>query len=223
MKILIVGGSSDLGINLAKYLNDLGNEVTITYHKNKVDIKDIECLKLDITKESEVIELFKNNHFDMLINMAAIYHDNLFLDSTKKDFMDILETNVVGTFLTSREYAKSNNGMIINIASTDGIDTYNEYNMLYASSKAAIINMSRSMAIGIKNKVLCICPNWIDTESTRSIDKDYLVSELKRIKQSRLITIKEFNDSFKKIIDNYQSGEIIKIDIKGDKLWLEKI
>ena len=83
--------------------------------------------------------------------------------------------------------------------------------------------MSRSMAIGTNNKVLCICPNWIDSDSTRSMDKDYLDSELKRIKQSRLITIDEFNQSILKIINDYQSGDVIRIDIKGDKLWIGKV
>ena len=55
------------------------------------------------------------------------------------------------------------------------------------------------------------------------MDKDYLDSELKRIGQNRLITMDELNQSIYKIINDYQSGDVIRIDIKGDKLWIEKI
>lgn len=225
MKILIIGGSSDVGISLAKYLKNKGNEVVITYNKHKCEIQDIECIHLDITNESEIEEIItKYDHIDILINMAAISLDNLFLDSTKEDFMKVLEVNLVGYFLTSKIYSKYNgNGMIVNIASTDGIDTYSKYSMLYSASKAGVINMSRSVSLSTNNKVLCICPNWIDSDSTRRIDKGYLNSELKRIGQSRLITLNEFNEVFLGIINNYKNGDVIRIDVKGDKLWVGKV
>ena len=225
MRILIVGGSTDIGTSLAKTLKNKGNEVIVTYNKHKCEIQDIKCIHLDITNEDEIQEVItKYGHIDILVNMAAISLDNLFLDNTKEDFMKVLEVNLVGTFLTSKIYSKYNdNGLIINIASTDGIDTYSEYSMLYSASKAGIINMSKSMALGTSNKVLCLCPNWIDSASTRNMDQDYLNSELKRINQSRLITIDEFCESFLKIINDYQSGDVVRIDIKGDRLWIGKV
>jgi len=224
MKILIIGGSTDIGISLAKYLKKIGNQVIITYNKHKCEVNDVECIHLDVTNEEEIEEVInKYKNIDILINMAAISYDNLFLDNTKEDFMKLLEVNLIGYFLTSKIYSKYNKGMIINIASTDGIDTYSKYSMLYSASKAGVINMSRSMAISTSNKVLCICPNWIDSNSTRNMDKDYLASELKRINQSRLITIDEFNESILEIINNYQSGDVVRIDIKGDKLWIKKV
>ena len=74
------------------------------------------------------------------------------------------------------------------------------------------------------NRVLCICPNWIDSNSTRSMNKEYLESELIRIGQSRLITLDEFVYGFDKIINSkFNSGDIFRIDIKGDKLWVERM
>ena len=224
MRILIVGGSSDMGINLAKYLKDKGNEVIVTYNKNRIVNSLVETVHLDITDEEEIKEVItKYDNIDLLINMAAISTDNLFLDNTKEDFIKTLEVNLVGYFLTSKYYSKYHKGTILNVASTDGIDTYSKYSMLYSASKAGVINMSRSMAISTDNKVLCICPNWIDSESTRSMDQEYLSKELKRINQDRLITLAEFNESLVDIINNYQSGDVVRIDIKGDKLCLEKV
>lgn len=226
MRILIVGGSSDIGISLAKYLKDKGNEVIVTYNKNKLDIDDIEILHCDVTKEDEIEDVIsKLGHIDCLINMAAISRDNLLLNSCKDDFIDTLEVNLVGSYLTSRIYSKYNdNGMIINVASTDGINTYNEYNMFYAVSKAGLIHMSKCLAMGTNNRVYCVCPNWVNSDSTRNLDKEYLNNELKRIGQSRLIEIVEFNNCINKIINSGDdTGTVYRIDIKGDKLWIEKI
>ena len=225
MKILLVGGSSDIGINLAKYLKDKGNEIIITYNNNYIDFDDIMSIHLDVTCEEEVEKIIRNmGKIDCLINLAAISRDSSFIDSNKKDFMDTLEVNLVGSYLTSRIYAKYNNGgIIINMASTDGIDTYNEYNMFYAASKAGIINMSKSLAMATDNKVYCICPNWINSNTTRMMDNGYLTFELNRIGQKRLIEIDELNEAIYKIINmDEKSGTVFRIDMKGDKLWIEK-
>ena len=226
MKVLIVGGSSDIGISLAKYLRDKNNQVIITYNSNKIDLTDIDIVHCDVTNEEEIDKIIKDlGRIDCLINMAAISRDNLLLDSSKTDFMDTLEVNLVGSYLTSKIYSKyNNNGMIINIASTDGIDTFNEYNMFYAVSKAGLIHLTKSLSVSTDNIVYCICPNWINSNSTREIDKDYLDNELKRIRQNRLIEIDELSESIYRIINmNEESGTIFRIDIKGDKLWIEKV
>ena len=226
MKVLIIGGSTDIGINLAQYLRDKDNEVIVTYNNNLVSMDDVAVRHCDVTNEQEIDEVIsKLGQIDCLINMAAISRDNTFLDSNKTEFMDTLEVNLVGSYLTSRIYAKYNqNGMIINIASTDGIDTYNEYNMFYAVSKAGLIHLSKCLAMSTGNKVYCICPNWINSNSTNDMNGEYLNHELKRIGQGRLIEINELCESIYKIIkSNDDNGNIYRIDIKGDKLWTEKI
>ena len=138
--------------------------------------------------------------------------------------MRVLEVNLVGMFLCNQIYSRYiYNGIIINMGSTDGIDTYSEYSIDYSTSKAGIICMSKAISKCSNNKILCICPNWIDSNSTRSMNKEYLLEELIRIGQSRLIKIEELVIGIDKIINsNYESGSIIRIDIKDDKLWIEK-
>ena len=225
MKVLIIGGSSDVGISLAKYLTNMGNEVTITYHNHKCEIDNIKSVHLDIRNEMDIQELMKKlGHIDLLINMAAISRDNLFLDLTKEDFKSVLDVNLIATFSTSQIFCKYNpSGIILNIASTDGIDTYSKYSMLYSVSKAGIINLSKCMALSTENKVLCLCPNWLDSESTRNMDKEYLESELKRINQGRLITLDEFNECVNKVINEYKSGDVVRIDTRGEELWITKV
>lgn len=229
-KVLIIGGSTDIGISLAKYLIKKDYEVLLTYNKNKIIDEDFTTIKCDVTSESSIedtikyaINLFGN--IDILINMAAISLDNSFLNKTKEEFLSVLTVNLVGTFLTNQIYSRYiDNGLIINISSTDGIDTFSKYNIDYSASKAGIINMTKSISISTTNKVLCVCPNWIDSYTTNSMNKDYLLSELKRIKQDRLIKIDEFTRSMYEIINtNYDTGSIIRMDIKDGNLWLKKI
>ena len=229
-KVLIIGGSTDIGISLAKYLIKKDYEVLLTYNKNKIIDEDFTTIKCDVTSESSIedtikyaINLFGN--IDILINMAAISLDNSFLNKTKEEFLSVLTVNLVGTFLTNQIYSRYiDNGLIINVSSTDGIDTFSKYNIDYSASKAGIINMTKSISISTTNKVLCVCPNWIDSYTTNSMNKDYLLSELKRIKQDRLIKIDELTRSMYEIINtNYDTGSIIRMDIKDGNLWLKKI
>ena len=228
--VLIIGGSSDIGLSLAKYLDNLGYNVISTYNKHSFKLENILTFKCDIRNKDDIEQLFKDitikyGNIDLLINLASISMDNDFLSKTKEEFMSVLEVNLVGTFLCNQIYCKYiSNGMIINISSTDGIDTYNNYDIDYAASKAGVISISKSISKCTDNKVLCVCPNWIDSDSTRSMDSSFLKSELVRIKQDRLITIDEFNSSIYKIINgNYSSGSIIRVDVRDGLLWIEKV
>ena len=229
--VLIIGGNCDIGKSLSKYFLDNGYFVCVGYHNdsNQYD-KRIKYMKCDVTCESDidntiksVIEIYGN--IDIMINLSCLCMDNSFLNKTKDEFMKVLEINLVGTFLCNQIYSRyMSNGLIINMASTDGVDTYSEYSIDYSASKAGVINISKSISLCTLNKILCICPNWIDTSSTRSMNKDYLECELKRIGQDRLINLEEFVLGFDKIINSeYDSGDVFRIDIKGDKLWVEKM
>ena len=234
MNVLIIGGSSDIGISLAKKLRDNNHQVIITYNKNYIKLNNIISIKCDVSLENDIenvikkaLELFGKDY--ILINLASVSMDNNFFYYSKEEFMRVLEINLVGMFLCNQIYSKYNsNGLIINMSSTDGIDTYSEYSLDYSISKAGIIHMSKIIGMISSNKIICICPNWIDSNSTNEIDKDYLDSELKRIGQSRLIRIDELIDSiYKIIIDNYnkknRNTEVLRIDIRDDKLWTEKM
>ena len=129
--------------------------------------------------------------------------------------MRVLEVNVVGTFLMTKYAIKiMKDGIVINMASTDGIDTYNEYNLDYAVSKAGIIQMTKCLSLIDKNiKFIAIAPNWVNTESTMEVDKNYLAMELKRIGQKELIDIETVVDKIISVINdkNIKSGDVIKI------------
>ena len=229
--VLIIGGNSDIGIALGKYYLDRDYNVIVGYHNNdnKYDnrIKYIKCDVTDIDSIDNIIKSVIDEYgkIDLLINLACITMDNSFLNKTKEEFMRVLEVNLVGMFLCNQIYSRYiDDGMIVNMSSTDGVDTGSIYSIDYSASKAGIINMSKIVSMSTGNKILCIVPNWIDSNSTRSMNKEYLDSELKRINQDRLITMEELILGYDKIINsNFNSGDTFRIDIKESELWVEKI
>jgi len=229
--VLIIGGSCDIGIKLSEYFLSKKYNVVVGYHNDSNKYLDnVDYIKCDVTNTDSIDNIIKSTkdkygNIDIVINLSCICQDNSFLNKTKDEISKVLEVNLVGTFLVNQIYSRYiNDGLIINMGSTDGIDTYNLYNMDYALSKNGIIFLSKMISEYTSNKVLCICPNWIDTSSTRGMNTEYLSSELVRIGQSRLITLDEIVIGFDQIINsNFKSGESYRIDIKGNNLWIEKI
>lgn len=232
--VLITGVSSDIGYALASFFAKRKDKLILTYYhsKEKVSVikeklvkeylSHVDLAYLDLCDEQSIKKLFndiKNKYgkIDILINNAALSMDNDILLKTKKEFMQVLETNVVGTFLMMKYFDEILDGWIINLGSTDGIDTGNIYSIDYNVSKAGIINLTKTFALFSQNKVICLCPNWVDTESTRMIDKNYLEEELKRIKQEKLIKPETIVNVMDKCIkDNIESGSIIRIEGEED-------
>lgn len=233
MNCLITGASRGLGRKLAYKMASLGYNLFLTYYNNQqlcqilkdeiINKYHVECVikKLDLKNEVDIKNLVlafeeKYQTMDLLINNAATYNDSLFIDKTKLEFMDVLETNIVGTFLITKYSLPllKEDGLIINIASTDGIDTYNLYNLDYAISKAGIIHLTKCMSlICSKIKTIAIAPNWIDTDSTLEVEETFLKEELKRINQKELISTDKVVNIISECIDNkdLKNGEVITI------------
>ncbi len=228
--VLIFGASTDIGVDIAEYFSKNGYNVIATYNKNPIKAEGFEFFKCNVRSELDITNAIKSvldryKRIDLIINMASISMDNELNDKTKEEFMRVLEVNLVGAFLATKVYSRYiEDGMIVNIASTDGIDTFSPYNMDYSASKAGLINLSKSTALATTNKVMCICPNWIDSETTREMDPDYLTSELRRVNQTRLLTIPEVSENiFRLVNEHFETGDVFRIDIRDDKLWTGKI
>ena len=231
--MLITGAASGICEKVANYFANLGINILLTYHKNYNDVDKlknelinkynikVDCFYLDLASEKSIKKLITEvkkqyKKIDYLVNGASISLDNYLYDKTKEEFMKVLEINVVGTFLMIKYFNKMVKEYIINISSTDGVDTGSVYSIDYNVSKAGINTLTKTFSLDSPCKIISICPNWIDTKSTRSMNEEYLNSELKRIKQDKLIS----EITIPKVIDdciknNVDTGSIIRIE--GDE------
>ena len=239
MNCLITGASIGIGHDTVLKIASLNYNIYFTYLNNfnkakklqeeVIDKYNVKCYikKCDLSKESnikDVINDFKDKlgNIDILINNASYSSDNLIEDKKKDEFMKVLEVNLVGTFLMTKHSINliNENGIVINMSSTDGIDTSSIYNIDYSASKAGIISLTKTFSLSYpKIRFISLAPNWVDTESTREMNKDYLKSELKRIGQDNLISTQVVvNKIINIIVDkNIKSGSLIRIDGDNDE------
>ena len=228
---LITGCAKGIGREIALDLARSGYNIIATYNtslneinelKNKIDSIGVkfDLYKLDISSEDNVNEvcskiISKYEKIDILINNAALAIDGNFLEKSKEEFMKVLEVNLVGPFLLIQKlYDLIKNSKIINISSTDGINTYSKLSMDYSASKAGLINLTKSLALELVGaKVYAVCPNWVNTESIREMNPDYLEEEMKRIGQNKLIESKQVSKKIIEIIENdIDTGSIIVME-----------
>ena len=184
MICLVTGSSRGLGKEIIKKFASEGFEVIINYNKSEKDAYKLadeigskaRVIKCDISNEEEVRDMFDQiDHLDVLINNAAIADDKDPLEKTALEFNRVLHTNLTGTFLVTK-YAieKMGNGSIVNISSTNGIDTYYPESIDYDASKAGIISLTHNFAKYLSDiRVNCICPDWIDTDMNLGMDEEY--------------------------------------------------
>ena len=236
-KIAIVTGScKGLGREIALELARDGYDIIGTYNTSIEAVKVLENkmhtigvkfypYKLNLLDEDEINNFCSYikksfNHIDVLINNAGLSLDNDFDFKTSKEFMDVLKVNLISPFLLIQKlYKNMNNGVIINISSTDGIDTYTKYNIDYSASKAGLINLTKSLSLILDNvRVYAICPNWVNTEAIREMNQDYLKEEMDRVGQKRLIDPKVISNKIIDIINsNLDSGSLIVMEDNYDK------
>ncbi|MGM9875116.1 MAG: SDR family NAD(P)-dependent oxidoreductase [Bacilli bacterium] len=236
--VLVTGSSIGLGASIIKKYASNNYDVIITYNTHKEEVLKLKdeiiskykvnalVVKCDISNEKD-IENLKNEilnifgKLDVLINNASISMDSILEDKTKDNFMRILEVNLVGTFLLSRCFGdimkNQGYGNIINISSTNAIDTYYEYSLDYDCSKAGIINLSHNLAnyYSPNIRVNTICPGWIDTPMNKDMDNDFRKSEENKILLKRFASPNEIANLVYFISSDeasYINDSVIRID-----------
>ena len=121
----------------------------------------------------DVVDTFGN--IDILVNNAGIAIDSLVEDKTIEDFEKILRVNLIGAFICARECAKvmSNGSSIINVSSTNAVDSYYPYSLDYDASKAGMLSLTKNLAVEYspKIRVNAVMPGWVNTDMNKELDK----------------------------------------------------
>lgn len=236
--VLITGSSLGLGSATAEVFAKNGYNVVINYLTHEKEALKLQkkleedynihclCIEADISNEEDVYYMSKSiitkfGHVDVIVNNAGIAIDTLFENKTKENFMRTLEVNLYGTFLVSKVFGKlmfdNKHGKIINISSTNGIDTYYEYSLDYDASKAAIINLTHNLANHFAPfvNVNCVCPGWMNTPMNENLDEALIKEEEEKILLNRFAEPKEVANLvyFLSTEDaSYINDSIIRID-----------
>ena len=237
--VLITGGAQGIGKAIALELGKQGYDIVINYLSSKKEaeilkdkiIKDygVRCIAIqcDVSKENEVDKMIstieaKLGGVDILINNAAIDLSNLFHLKTAEEFRKTLDVNVVGAFNCSkrvyRHMIDQEYGRIINISSTNGINTYYPMCIDYDASKAALISMTHNLAFEFAPyvNVNCIAPGFIGTENELDgYDEEFLKEETEKIMVNRYGKPEEVAYLVKFLISdeaNFINNTIIRID-----------
>ena len=232
MVVLVTGSSRGIGKEtILRYAKE-GYDVVINYNSSmdealkvemetrKYNVKSL-VIKCDISNEEEVkqmVEIVKNEFgkVDVLINNAGIAIDTTFDDKTVDNFRKTLDVNLIGTFLVSKYVSNiMDEGVIINISSTNGIDTIYPESLDYDASKAGVISLTHNLAVQLapKIRVNAICPGWVNTEMNKELDEEYVKEEISRIKLGRFADPSEIADAIYKISTcTYINDSIIRVD-----------
>jgi 3-oxoacyl-[acyl-carrier protein] reductase len=212
MKTMVISGHSrGIGKFLAEYYNDKGWFV-IGLSRSRA------C---DVTDEQNVIAAISGfPTIDACINCAGIAAMNHSLTMPISRAADILNTNVIGTFIVSRQCAKRmlahNNGRIINFSSiASPMDIEGE--SIYAASKAAIERLTRIMAKELAPAGItcnCVGPNPIETDLIKGLSKGKIDALINKQPIKRIGTFEDVANVCDFFLDdrsNFITGQTIYI------------
>ena len=237
--VLITGSSRGIGKATAVEFAKLGGyKVVINYLESREEAEKLSkflnkeykvetlVIKADVSNEVEVKNMIqeiidKFGKIDVLVNNAGIAIDKEFEDRTVEDWKRTLEVNTIGTFLVSK-YASENmlenrSGKIINVSSTNGINTLFPTSIDYDASKAAIINLTKNLAIQFSPyiNVNSVAPGWVNTEMNEELPKELIQEESEKIYKKRFASPEEIAKVICFLASEdaeYINGTVIKVD-----------
>lgn len=210
--VLVTGASRGIGKDTAIEFAKNGYDVLINYNKGEEEANKLSSflinnygintllIKADLSKEEDInnmvnVILKKFDHIDVLVNNAAIALDCLIEDKTKENFIKTLDVNLISPFLLSRLCAKHmpKGSSIINVSSTNGIDTYYPYSLDYDASKAGVISLTHNLSqvYSPNIRVNCVAPGWVMTDMNKDLDEEYIKEESDKILLNRFATPEE--------------------------------
>lgn len=187
---LVTGGSRGIGFGIARALHDCGAAVAI----NDVESERAKTAATtlggstiavvgDVSKESDAERIVaavgrELGSIDVLVNNAGIYRAAAPLDVTEEHWDAIMTINAKAVFFASQAVLPAmiarKRGAIVNLASMAG-KIGSKTNLPYNASKAAVISMTKSLALahaadGIR--VNCVCPGFVETDMWTMVSRD---------------------------------------------------
>lgn len=202
--VLVTGGTRGIGEAISREFAKKGYDIIINYIKSKEKAEKLKeeleatynikvlPIKADISNETEInnmvdMAIKEFGKIDVLVNNAGIVIDKEFEDRTVEDWKQTLDINLIAPFvltkLVGKEMIKQKSGAIINISSTNGLNTYYPTSVDYDASKSGLISLTYDSAVQFAPyvRVNCIAPGWVNTEMNKALPEDFIKDETERI------------------------------------------
>ena len=189
---LVTGAARGIGRGIALRLAQEGADVAVADIREKLlqeAVAGIEgqgrrslALTVDVTQKIQVEQMVAQvvstfGRVDVFFNNAGIIKIHDFLDITEEDWDGIMDVNAKGVFLcgqaVARQMVRQGTGKIINTASIAARQGVVD-SAVYAASKAAVMSLTRSMALSLAAKgvtVNALAPGMVDTDMWALIDE----------------------------------------------------
>lgn len=201
MTTLIVGGSSGLGLALAKEFHDGGDQVIVTgRHQSKVDFAEFKQLDLSVDDLPSKIDAFVADlpPVDRLVYAAGFYQEGRVTDLSDEQIQDMLQVAGTGLIYVSRALLLKQNKLdeLITITSTSQW-TPRQKEPIYNFAKAGIGHFSNALAEdGRIGKVLVVGPAGMRTQFWDGVKRDDLDTMLDKQWVAQQV-LKELSGSYK--------------------------
>ena len=235
--VVVTGASRGIGKEIALKYAENGYNVAINYVSDKTNVEELEkefkdkgaealIVKADVSKSEQVQEFIKAviekyGKIDVLVNNAGITKDNLLMRMKEEDFDKVIEINLKGTFLVTKEVVpymmKKRDGKIISLSSVVGV-TGNAGQCNYSASKAGIIGFTKSIAKELASRNIranAVAPGFIDTDMTNVLSDEVKENINKQIPMRRMGTAREIANVVYFLgseESSYITGQVINID-----------
>src|SRR6266576_4071408 len=189
--VVVTGGSRGLGLEIAHAFGQAGAKVVITARREQwlkeaenfltdqgITVDAFICDVADSASVEQLVQqtLQKNSKIDVLVNNAGLTWGAPAETMPLERWQQVIDANITGTFLMSqaigRHMLERKKGAIVNVASIAGLGGGQLNTVGYNASKAAVINLTRALAVewadrGIR--VNCIAPGMFPTRMTEAV------------------------------------------------------
>ena len=205
--VLITGASRGIGKATALEFAKEGAKVVVDYFvsdiepdadKNAIKVvaeikkfgSEAIAIECDVREEEQIKTMIEQSikkfgKIDILVNNVGIVFDESFGKKDLKQWRRTIDTILLGTFLCSKHVSKhmASGSRIVNISSSNGINSFNPFSMDYDAAKAGVIILTRDLAKEFAPRITVnsIAPGWVDTDMNKGLSKEFVKKECEKI------------------------------------------